>query len=169
MTRPTALLILVLSVACGPGVGDSATADATDSTGTTTADASDATGTTADEPTSTTAPATTGTGDPTAGETTGETTLMPDPDHVRECQDGDFVCDDWGCEAPVVELGGCYKRCTPDGEPGGVDDECDEPARPFCSQVGKALGGDFSCNGCAHVCVAEAFNTCDMPKDTCTE
>jgi len=91
----------------------------------------------------------------------------PDPDYVRECQDGDFVCDDWGCvNGPVVKPAECYKRCTPDviGEP---DAECDEPERPFCSQIGRAYAGDFDCNGCAHICVAASINQCNQDIASC--
>jgi len=95
---------------------------------------------------------------------TGSTTA--DPAYKRECQPGDFVCDDWGCEG-VTQPGECYKPCTPSGEIGGVDSECDEPERPFCSQVGLSWGGDFDCNGCAHVCMAEAHNWCDYEADQC--
>ncbi|MCA9637950.1 MAG: hypothetical protein KC420_18105 [Myxococcales bacterium] len=91
----------------------------------------------------------------------------PDPDYVRACQPGDFTCDEWGCENPPnVAPGQCYKRCTPT-EIGGPDDECDEPERPYCSQVGRSLGGDFDCNGCAHVCVAAPINQCQQGVDAC--
>ncbi|WAS95617.1 hypothetical protein [Nannocystis punicea] len=97
---------------------------------------------------------------------TGSTTVMPDPDYRRECQAGDFVCDDLGCEEVTIP-DECYKRCTPDGEVGGVDSECDEPERPFCSQVGLADGGDFACNACVHICKAESENWCDFAADEC--
>ncbi|WAS95618.1 hypothetical protein [Nannocystis punicea] len=101
-----------------------------------------------------------------SSEPTGTGSTTADPNYERECQPGDFVCHDWGCQE-VTKEGECYKPCTPDGEIGGVDSECDEPERPFCSQVGLALGGDFDCNGCAHVCIAEPLNWCDYGTDQC--
>ncbi|MDC0717532.1 hypothetical protein [Nannocystis bainbridge] len=95
---------------------------------------------------------------------TGSTTA--DPSYERECEPGDFVCDDWGCQE-ATQAGECYKPCTPSGEIGGVDSECDEPERPFCSQLGLSFGGDFDCNGCAHVCLAEPLNWCDHGADQC--
>ncbi|MFY0539321.1 hypothetical protein [Nannocystis pusilla] len=90
-----------------------------------------------------------------------------DPDYHRECQPGDFVCDgDIGCEDATLP-DECYKPCTPDGEVGAPDGECDEPERPFCSQVGLADGGDFSCNSCVHICMAEPQNQCDFGADEC--
>ncbi|MCA9660735.1 MAG: hypothetical protein KC486_20505, partial [Myxococcales bacterium] len=104
-----------------------------------------------------------------ATETSGASTSTtgPDPDYVRACQAGDFTCDDWGCANPpnVVE-GQCYKRCTPT-EVGGLDDECDEPERPYCSQVGHSQGGDYDCNGCFHVCVAAPIDQCQAGADGC--
>ncbi|MCY1009458.1 hypothetical protein OV079_28620 [Nannocystis pusilla] len=97
----------------------------------------------------------TSTGEPTGG-----------PPYERNCQPGDFVCDDWGCEG-AAEAGECYKPCTPSDGIGGFDSECDEPERPFCSQVGRAFGGDFDCNGCAHVCLAEPINWCEYREDQC--
>lgn len=162
---PLVLSWIFASLACGPGSGGSTGDDATD--GTSTGDVSASTDTDGPtEGTSATSAATTG---GTTGETTGSTTVGPDPDYVRECQEGDFVCDDWGCEVkPTVKPGECYKRCTP-SEIGAVDDECDEPERPFCGQVGLALGGDFACNGCAHVCLAEPLDYCAEPADSCNE
>ncbi len=108
------------------------------------------------------------TGESSTGESsTGESSTGSGSDYARECQPGDFVCDDWGCEqAPVVRSGWCYKPCTP-GEIGGVDDECDEPERPYCSQVGLSMGGDFDCNGCAHICVSEAIDQCQASAEQC--
>jgi hypothetical protein len=154
-------LMIVAPLACGPGSGGSTGDEATD--GTSTGDVSGSS-TETDEPTggSSTAEATT-------GGTSGSTTVGPDPDYVRECQEDDFTCSDWGCEVkPTVKPGECYKRCTP-SVVGEVDDECDEPERPFCGQVGLALGGDFACNGCAHVCVAEPLDYCAEPIDSCNE
>lgn len=82
--------------------------------------------------------------------------ISPDADYVRDCEAGDFICNNWDCEG-WLEIGECYKPCTPDADEliGAVDSECDEPERPFCGQVPQSLGGDFDCNGCTHVCVAE--------------
>ena len=163
--------LLLLSLALGPlalgsactgepggSTGDASTGEATDpSAGDTTVAASDASSASTGEPTSTSEA--TDTGEPTGG---------PDPAYRRDCQPKDFVCDDWGCEiSPDVVGGECYKRCSPDAGIGEPDSECDEPERPFCSQVGRALGGDFDCNGCAHVCVSASFNHCDQPADAC--
>ena len=132
----------------------------------------DATTTTTTTTTGTTTDATTTTGDGTESTTTPGTTTPTttggtgDPDYRRDCQPGDFVCDDLGCEDVTIP-GECYKQCTPDGEVGGVDSECDEPERPFCSQVGLADGGDFSCNSCVHLCMAESVNWCDFGADEC--
>jgi hypothetical protein len=104
---------------------------------------------------------------PTNATTTDGTTVGPDPDYVRDCQPDDFICDDWGCEwGPAVVLGQCYKRCTPTeiGEPAP---ECDEPERPFCSQIGHAFGGDFDCNGCEHICISEPANVCHQEIAAC--
>ncbi|MCY0986590.1 hypothetical protein OV203_05635 [Nannocystis sp. ILAH1] len=134
----------------------STTTDAT--TTTTTGPMTDATTTTSDGTDATTVPGTT---TPTTTDGTG------DPDYHRECQPGDFVCDgDLGCEDATLP-GECYKPCTPDGEVGAADSECDEPERPFCSQVGLADGGDFSCNSCVHICMAEPQNQCDFGADEC--
>jgi hypothetical protein len=90
-----------------------------------------------------------------------------DPDYERVCQTDDFVCDDWGCvNPPNVVDGECYKPCTP-GEIGGTDDECDEPERPYCSQIGLSQGGDYDCNGCVHVCVAVPTNQCNANAGSC--
>jgi hypothetical protein len=140
-----------LSLACGPSTSESLTDIASEDSGSSVADT--------DEPT--TDGSSSGTTDATTDATTGE--------YVRVCQDDDFLCDDWGCgESPGIDEGQCYKPCTPDGEIGGVDDECDEPGRPFCSQTGKALGGDYACNACAHVCVGESFEQCGLSVDSCT-
>ena len=82
--------------------------------------------------------------------------IDPDPDHRRVCEDGDFVCDNWSCQN-TLEVYECYQHCTPNSEElvGAIDSECTEPERPFCAQVGYSDGGDYYCNGCAHVCVAE--------------
>src|SRR5690606_28223028 len=101
----------------------------------------------------------------TTGDTAG-TTIGPDPDYVRECQDGDFKCGDWGCEEHT-EYGQCYKRCSPASpdEVGEPHADCDEPERPFCSQVGLALGGDYVCNDCAFVCTAVQVYVCEPSFD----
>lgn len=133
----------------------------------------ESTGGTTDSTSSTTEPPTGTSG--SSGATTADTdtigtTDTPDPDHVRECQDGDFKCGDWGCdESEVVELGQCYKRCTPAGPDvvGEKDPDCDEPERPFCSQVGLALGGDYSCNDCAFICTSAPVFACDLEFDSC--
>ena len=82
--------------------------------------------------------------------------ISPDPDHRRACEDGDFVCDNWSCQL-TLESNECYQHCTPDSPElvGAVDSECTEPERPFCAQVGYSNWGDYYCNDCAHVCVAE--------------
>lgn len=109
----------------------------------------------------------TGTGTDTGDSTVGSSTGFPDPDYLRECQPDDFVCEDWGCEnGKDVVLGQCYKPCTPDVI-GEVDAECDEPERPFCSQIGQAFGGDFDCNGCAHICVSAPINQCNLGIASC--
>ncbi len=151
--------LTTLSLACGPSSTESATDVASEDSGSSVAD--------------TDAPTTDATsGGSTSGGSTGTTeasTSATTGEYVRVCQDDDFLCDDWGCaESPGIEEGQCYKPCTPDGEIGGVDDECDEPGRPFCSQTGKALGGDYVCNQCAHVCVGESFAMCGVPVDSCT-
>lgn len=133
--------------------GETSEGTATSGTGGTTGDAS-GTGGTAGTTEDTSGP----------GGTTG-----PDPGYRRECQPGDFVCDDWGCEVHLAS-GECYARCTPNSEGaiGGRDDECVEPQRPFCAQVGLALGGDYDCNGCAHVCVArEGIDQCGSGPNAC--
>jgi hypothetical protein len=176
-----ALLTLVAFAALTacPNTSGESTTDASTSAATDTATTDDgqsstsaATADTTSEPTGTASSSSTGgsTGSSEAtstSEATTGTTGGPDPDHVRECEDGDFVCDDWGCENPPhVKPSECYKRCTPDaiGEP---DAECDEPERPFCSQIGRALGGDFDCNDCTHICVSATINQCQQPIDSC--
>ena len=94
------------------------------------------------------------------GEPTGETP------YERECQPGGFMCDDVECGGPV-ETYECYKPCIPSNGIGGFDDECDEPERPYCSQIGRTFGGDFDCNGCAHVCLAEPINYCEYGEEQC--
>ena len=166
-----ALRVLVscatLALACGPESNTTTDADTSSgSTAATTAEPTTAEPTTAEpttaEPTTGTTGATTGTTDAASS----GTTLMPDPDHVRECQPGDYVCDDLNCGAPPLGFGECFKPCTPT-VPGEVDDECDEPERPFCSQIGQFEGGDFFCNDCVHICVAFQANDCDQPADGC--
>lgn len=148
-------LLLGPLAACGGGDSGSAT-DA--STGAGTAGNSTTSGATADS---------TGSTEPTGSSGAPEPTGGPDPDFMRVCQPGDFVCDDWGCpNPPDVKGGECYKPCTPTavGEP---DVECDEPQRPFCSQVGLSFGGDFDCNGCAHICVSAPIDQCGQDVDQC--
>ena len=176
---------LTLTLACGGDDGDSATDASTGGatepattgghsstssvTDVATTDGSDATTNiaTTDGSDATTNIATTDGSDATSEVSSSGGTGDPDPDHVRECQKEDFVCSDWGCEnLPHVKLSQCYKRCTPD-EIGGPDAECDEPERPFCSQVGQAFGGDFDCNGCAHICVSAVINQCDQDVASC--
>ncbi|PCC69248.1 hypothetical protein SAMN02745121_05892 [Nannocystis exedens] len=153
--RAFAAALSLHCIATSPACSD--TDKGTDTDATTTPGTTDATTTTGDGTDATTSPGTT---TPT---TTGGT---GDPDYRRECQPGDFVCDDLGCEDVTIP-DECYKPCTPDGEVGGVDSECDEPERPFCSQVGLAEGGDFSCNSCVHICTAESENWCDFAADAC--
>jgi len=173
-----------LALGCEPGHGKltdtlpttsedmDSTGEATDSesigdseTSNTTGDGTTSDGTTSDGTTDDTTTDTT-TDDTTTGDT-GSTTSGPDPDYLRDCQPMDFVCDDFGCEDPPVVLPlKCYKRCTPT-EVGGEDDECDEPERPFCSQVGLALGGDYACNGCAYICTSAPLNHCEADIDSC--
>lgn len=166
MLRPTRplLVALVLSAACTVKINGS---DTDASTGTT-ADTTDATTDTSTSTDGSTSDGSSGDSvSPTEG-SSGGTTVDPDPNYVRECQPNDFTCDDWGCDtSTAVALGQCYKPCTPDGGIGEPDSECDEPARPFCSQVGQALGGDFDCNGCVHVCIAEPLNQCNAPANSC--
>ena len=155
------LLALLLALACGPKSNDSDTASTDGSTSEVT-DSSASTSGVSDSSASTTASSSASSG-ASSGSSTG-----PDPDYKRECQPEDFVCDDWGCDtAQSVQEGECYKPCTPDAGIGELDPECDEPERPFCSQVGQSLGGDFDCNGCVHVCIAEPLNQCQSPADGC--
>lgn len=163
------LPLFLVVAACGPEDGkttaDSSSASTEPATGSTDASTSEPTGAT--DPSGATDSGSAGTTieTPTTGESSGSST--GEPDFVRECQPDDFKCEDWGCErGDVVVLSQCYKPCTPSviGEP---DDECDEPGRPFCSQVGQALGGDFDCNACAHICVSESFNQCNQAADAC--
>lgn len=82
----------------------------------------------------------------------------PDATDERVCQGSDLICElEGGCVPYAGDLEACYKRCTPDSDDliGAPDDECDEPARPYCSQMGILEGGDYACNRCAHVCTAE--------------
>lgn len=158
------LLALTLGAACPDDKGNST--DSASSSGATDPSAGETS--LATEPTSSGSSSSSGGTSTSEGSSTSETTIGPDPAYRRECLPDDFVCDDWGCERPPDVVGGeCYKPCTPDGEIGGVDAECDEPERPFCSQAGRSLGGDFDCNGCAHICVSASFNTCQQPKDGC--
>jgi hypothetical protein len=88
----------------------------------------------------------------------------PDPNYRRQCAATDFGCTDWACRDTLVD-GECYKPCTPASPAaiGGADDECDEPARPFCGQVGVSYGGDYNCNGCQFVCQSkEGVRTCPL-------
>ena len=107
-----------------------------------------------------------GTSTSTSGTTASTGAPTGEPSYERECRPGDFVCEDWDCGGPV-ENGECYKPCTPSNGIGGFDDECDEPERPFCSQIGRTLGGDFDCNGCVHVCLAEPINYCEYGEEQC--
>ncbi len=176
----TLMLAGSLILACGGDDGESATDASTggatepattgghSSTGSATADSTgEPTGTSSTGSSDATTNIATTDGSDATSEVSSTGALDPDPDHVRECQKEDFVCGDWGCEnSPHVKLSQCYKRCTPD-EIGGPDAECDEPERPFCSQVGQAFGGDFDCNGCAHICVSAAINQCDQDVASC--
>ena len=169
----TLMLAGSLTLACGGDDGDSATDASTGgatepaTTGGHSSTSSVTDVATTDGSDATTNIATTDGSDATSEVSSSGGTGDPDPDHVRECQKEDFVCSDWGCEnLPHVKLSQCYKRCTPD-EIGGPDAECDEPERPFCSQVGQAFGGDFDCNGCAHICVSAVINQCDQDVASC--
>ena len=174
ITRILTLTCMTAIVACGPGGGESDTDSTSDEPGSTGSSTDDPTGSTTSEPTSTSdstgSTGETGSTGSTGSTSTGEsssTTSEPDPDFVRECQPNDFKCEDWGCNnQKSVKLGECYKPCTPDVI-GEKDAECDEPERPFCSQVGIAGGGDFDCNGCTHVCVAEPLNQCNQDAQSC--
>jgi len=87
----------------------------------------------------------------------------PDEDHRRTCEPGDWNCDAEGCNGADFELTGCYEPCTPDDpdQVGGLDDECDEPERPYCSRVGLWQGGDYDCNDDVTVCTAmPGLNRC---------
>ncbi|MFZ6183671.1 hypothetical protein [Nannocystis pusilla] len=171
-----ALLTLVSAPAClldhklggNPTDGSSGDADGTATDGDATSEATTESSTDASSTdASSTDASTDGSGtDASTGETTGTGSTTADPSYERECEPGDFVCDDWGCQE-ATQAGECYKPCTPSGEIGGVDSECDEPERPFCSQIGLSFGGDFDCNGCAHVCLAEPLNWCDYGADEC--
>lgn len=146
--------LLTLLLACGPESNDTDTDAGASST-------APETGT---SPTTTAATGETGT-------PTGDATAGPDPAYRRDCQPSDFTCDDWGCESgPDVVSGECYKPCTPDSVAaiGQPDGECDEPERPFCSQLGRAFGGDFNCNGCVHICVSATLNVCDYDIEQCS-
>jgi hypothetical protein len=159
----TVLLLGAADLACifvEPVVGTEGTSEAS-SSGSTEASSSEPTGT--DSHSSSSAASNT---DASSSEPTGTGSTTADPNYKRDCQPGDFVCDDWGCQGGT-EAGECYKPCTPSGEIGGTDSECDEPERPFCSQVGLSHGGDFDCNGCKHICVAEPLNWCDHGADQC--
>ncbi|MCY1060142.1 hypothetical protein [Nannocystis sp. SCPEA4] len=173
----TSLLLLgAADLACifvEPVVGTEGTSAATteaSSSGSSSTDASSSepTGTDSDssssEPTGTDSEASSS--EASSSEPTGTSSTTADPNYKRDCQPGDFVCDDWGCQE-ATEAGECYKPCTPSGEIGGTDSECDEPERPFCSQVGLAFGGDFDCNGCKHICIAEPLNWCEYGADEC--
>jgi hypothetical protein len=87
------------------------------------------------------------------------------------CSGDHLVCDDWGCtsaDASLIE-GACYSRCTPaPGAVGEPDSECTDPDRPYCGQVGDSFGGDYNCNGCHHICVAEpGINACGNDANAC--
>lgn len=106
---------------------------------------------------------------------TAQDTASSGGDYQRACEPDDYICEGFGCgfyEGEGTVAGECYKPCQPDstaliGEP---DDECDEPERPFCGQVGDSLGGDFACNDCRHICVAvQGINVCEASFDSCTE
>lgn len=160
ITRILTLTWMTAIVACGPGGGESETDATSDEPGSTGSSTSEPTGSTTSEPTGSTG-STGSTGE------SSSTTSEPDPDFVRECQPNDFKCEDWGCNnQKSVKLGECYKRCTPDVI-GEKDAECDEPERPFCSQIGVAGAGDFDCNDCTHVCVAEPINQCSQDAQSC--
>lgn len=148
----------------GEATGTTSDVSASSTTGSSTAD----TGDTADTTDTSGELTGTGTGTSTVGTSTvGTSTGFPDPDYLRECQPDDFVCEDWGCEnGKHVVLGQCYKPCTPDVI-GEIDAECDEPERPFCSQIGQAFGGDFDCNGCTHICVSAPINQCNLGVASC--
>ena len=156
------LTVALLALACGPEPASSST-DADTSSGTT--ESTSSAGTTVEATTSSTG----GTTAATTDASSSGTTLMPDPDYVRECKPGDYVCTDPGCPGPLDLLHGtCFKPCTPEpGKVGEPDPECDEPERPFCGQIGLFEGGDYNCNGCVHICVATPDNTCEQPFDAC--
>ncbi|MBZ5713902.1 hypothetical protein [Nannocystis pusilla] len=168
------LLVAAADLACifvEPGHGTEGTSAATteaSSSGSSSSDASSSepTGTDTDASSSDASSGDASSTDASTTESTGTDSTTADPNYKRDCQPGDFVCDDWGCQA-ATESGECYKPCTPSGEIGGTDSECDEPERPFCSQVGLAFGGDFDCNGCKHICVAEPLNWCDYGANEC--
>jgi hypothetical protein len=80
-----------------------------------------------------------------------------------------YTCSGW-CES-LDDPNGCYSRCRPNSEAaiGQPDDECTDPDRPYCAQIGDSLGGDFSCNGCVYVCVhTPDINDCGGGLDSCT-
>jgi hypothetical protein len=85
-----------------------------------------------------------------------------DPDYRRMCEQYDFVCENWGCADSSIEGlvdGECYKHCETD-EPGTIDDECDEPERPYCSEIPDSDFGDYDCNADATVCLATPVDWC---------
>lgn len=96
---------------------------------------------------------------------------LPDPEYRRACQPGDFdctfdECNGAGTDGPL----GCFKPC----EPATLDTvgqrhaDCDEPERPFCSEVGLWQGGDYACNGCVYLCTAEpAVPACRRESLSC--
>lgn len=97
--------------------------------------------------------------------------LPPDPDYRRTCERGDFDCNfdqctGAGTDGPL----GCFKPCEPAtldavGQP---HPDCDEPERPFCSEVGLWQGGDYACNGCVYLCTAEpAAPACERDALRC--
>ncbi|MDC0669207.1 hypothetical protein [Nannocystis radixulma] len=171
----TSLLLLgAADLACifvEPVVGTEGTSEGSSSESSSEASSSEPTGTASDSSSSDASSTDASSSEASSSEVstsepTGTSSTTADPEYKRDCQPGDFVCDDWGCQEST-ESGECYKPCTPSGEIGGTDSECDEPERPFCSQVGLALGGDFDCNGCKHICVAEPLNWCEYGADEC--
>jgi hypothetical protein len=94
--------------------------------------------------------------EPDASSDAAETS--PDTSYTRECQQGDYVWDDYMCQSSgECELMGdeeCYARCE-------TDADCTEPARPQCVNLALFDDGDFEGNACVDVCMADdVVSTC---------
>ncbi len=80
-------------------------------------------------------------------------------DQPEACAADWFLWDDYSGGPPPHAGGGlegdnrCYQRC-------GTNDDCKDPARPFCSILGLFKGGDYQCNGGVRVCRCKQRNDC---------